>query len=134
MFEMFPLSPVREWATSRNFVMLHLLVKHLYLDIISWDQNGSNGKLLGDVYPHASASGGSVGVERFYLIADVLRLGTRCGARRHAQTNLRTLLPVRSDGPGKRIFIQRVDPDIIHAPFLDRHPPHSHPLLRNLAG
>src|SRR5438105_11157515 len=104
MFEMFPLSPVREWAISRNFVTLHLLVKHLELDIIGWNQNGSNGKHLGDVYPHASASGGSVGVERFYLIADVLRLDTRCRARGHAKTNLRTLLPVSIDGSGKRIF------------------------------
>src|SRR3954467_9356032 len=113
MFEMFPLSPVLEWAISRNFVTLHLLVMHLELDIGGWNQNGSNGKHLGDVYSHASASGGSVGVERFYLITDVLRLGRRCRARRHAKTNLRTLLPVRSDGPGKRIFIQRVDPDIL---------------------
>src|SRR5689334_25074256 len=114
MLEMFPLSPVREWAISRNFVTSHLLVMHLELDISGWNQNGSNGNHLADVDPDASTSGGSVGVERFDLIADVLGLGTRCRACRHAQTNLRTLSPVSSDGPRKRIFIQRVDPDIIN--------------------
>src|SRR5947209_19854323 len=120
MLEMFPLSPVREWAISRNFVTLHLLVMHLELNISGWDQNGSNGNYLADVDPHASTCGGPVGVERFDLIADVLGLLTRCRARGHAKTNLRTLLRVRRDGPGKRISIQRVDPNIIDAKLLDR--------------
>src|SRR5581483_4803676 len=84
MFEMLPLSPARAWAISRNFIRLDLLVNNLKLNITGGNQDGCNSQHLSDLNPHASSSGGSIGVERFYLVANVLCLSacSVCAATR----------------------------------------------------
>src|SRR5581483_1372869 len=104
MFEMLPLSPARAWAISRNFIRLDLLVNNLKLNITGGNQDGCNSQHLSDLNPHASSSGGSIGVERFYLVANVLCLSACSSMRGHPKTNLSRLLPGGGDALGQRTF------------------------------
>src|SRR5947209_8416752 len=133
MLAILPLSPVREWATSRNFMNSNLLVDYLKLNVIRWNKNGCDSNYLSDMHPHSPSSCRTIGIEGFHLVANVYRIRA-CGCSRcDAKANFWEILPVFGDRLGKCIFVQRIDADVIDAQFLDRHTQHGEPLLDNFS-
>src|SRR6266566_6931102 len=133
MLAILPLSPVREWATSRNFMDLHLLVHNMKLNIVGWKKDGSYGNHLSHLDSHPTSSRRTIGIERFHLVANVLRICTCGRSCSDAEANFRDISPVFGNGLGKCIVVQRIDSNVIEAQFLYRHAQHGKALLNNFS-
>src|SRR5689334_17538944 len=109
MLAILPLSPVRECALSRNFIPSDLLVEDIRLNIVSRNENGSDSDLLSHPYPHSPSTGGTIGIERFHLVANAFSICACFRSCCEAEANFWGISPVWSNRLRKGIVVQRID-------------------------
>src|SRR5882757_7969837 len=88
MFDVFPLSPVREWAISRSFMASRLHETDDRRRKLTRQQHGGDRDDIARRFPGATTAGRAVGVERLDLVADPDRLAQAFGTAGDANTHL----------------------------------------------
>src|SRR5690242_4439089 len=129
MFEVSPLSPVREWASSRSFIS-DLQVLDRGRDARARDEARGHRDDLARRLPGAPAARGAVRVERLDLVPDAYRLLHAGRAPRHAHPHLVRL------GPSARqlLAVDRVHPDEVAAELAQLDAGELQPLLDDAQG
>src|SRR5690348_2602719 len=97
MFEILPLSPVREWAISRSFIASRLDKSHMRLCQSARQQHGSDRDHIARGFPGTAAAGRAVGVERLDLITDANGLAQVFSAAGDAHAHLVGLVAMCGD-------------------------------------
>src|SRR5690349_10362249 len=87
IFDVFPLSPVREWAISRSFTS-SLHKADLWPGAFSRQQHGSHRNDLARRLPGATAGRRTIGIERLDLVADPDCFAQTLGAATDANAHL----------------------------------------------
>src|SRR5450432_1879279 len=88
MFDVFPLSPVREWAISRNFMASRLHETDDRRGKLARHQHRGDRHDIARRLPGAAAAGRTVGIEGLDLVADPDRLAQAFGAAGDANAHL----------------------------------------------
>src|SRR5947209_5904343 len=88
MFDVLPLSPVREWANARSFIGSGLENRKLRLRGIFREQRRGDRDYLARRFPGAATAGRPIGVERLDLVADARRFRQGIGAADDADAHL----------------------------------------------
>src|ERR1700716_1445702 len=116
MFDVFPLSPVREWAISRSFMASRLHETDDRLRKLPRQQHGGNRDDIARRFPGAATTGRTVGVERLDLVADPDRLAQAFGAAGDANAHLIGLVGLRRYFMRRHLRpVQGIDTDQVEA-------------------
>ncbi len=113
MLEVLPLSPVREWAISRSFMLTPRRTRRCGLASSRGSSTEATATTSRADLPGAAAAGRAVGVERLDLVADPHGLAQILGAPGDAHAHLVGLVGAR----GHLRAVQGIDADQVEAQF-----------------
>src|SRR6266478_10256557 len=128
MFEVLPLSPVREWASSRSFIAYPSTECTVGVSECAREQHRGRSDDIARRFENPTTGRRAIGVKRFDLVADSNRLTQAFGAARNAQAHLVGLLRQCSVIGA----VQGIDADQLEAPFARRNAGQFQPLANDL--